>query len=86
MCTIISNNCSTKSQEMSDNSMNDEQRRAEMSRAGNEYFNSSGTNFQHLLPPQFFAQQMYYPYVNPYSHLTETNGNLAIHGYGSDGL
>ncbi|XP_028408398.1 diencephalon/mesencephalon homeobox protein 1-B-like [Dendronephthya gigantea] len=28
---------------------------------------------------------MYYPYVNPYSHLTEANGNLAIQGYGSDG-
>ena len=72
---------------MSDNSMNDEQRRAaEMSRVGSECFNSAGTNFQHLLPPQFFTQQMYYPYVNPYSHLTEANGNLAIHGYGSDGL
>jgi hypothetical protein len=63
---------------MSDNSGNDEVRRTEM----NECFNPA--NYQHLLPPQYFTQHMYYPYVNPYSHLTDEN--LAIHGYGSDGL
>ena len=68
---------------MSDNSINDELNRAEMMR--NDYFNSTGTNYQHLLQPQYFTQQMYYPYVNPYSHLTEANGNMVIHGYGSDG-
>lgn len=72
---------------MSDNSSNDELQRPEMTRAVcNDYFNPTAANYQHLLPPQYFTQQMYYPYVNPYSHLTETNGNLAIHGYGSDGL
>ena len=69
---------------MGDNSNNDELRR-EMLRASNEYFNPTAANYQHILPPQYFTQQMYYPYVNPYSHLTEANGNLAIQGYGSDG-
>jgi hypothetical protein len=77
----MSNNYPTKRQEMSDNS--DELR--EVMRVSNDYFRPT-TNYQHLLPPQYFTQQMCYPYVNPYSHLTEANGNLTIHGYGSDGL
>ena len=69
---------------MTDNSSNEEMRK-ELMRAS-EYFNTTATaNYQHLLTPQYFTQQMFYPYVNPYSHLTEANGNLAIHGYGSDG-
>ncbi|CAB3991227.1 paired box Pax-6 isoform X1 [Paramuricea clavata] len=76
----MSNNYPTKRQEMSDNS--GELR--EVMRVSNDYFQPT-TNYQHLLPPQYFAQHRYYPYVNPYSHLTEANGNLTIHGYGSDG-
>ena len=68
---------------MGDNSSNDDLRRAEVMRVNNDFISAAGVNYQHLLPPQYFTQQMYYPYVNPYSHLTD--GNLAIHGYGSDG-
>lgn len=51
----------------------------------NEYFAQANYQPGLIVPPHYFPQHLYYPYVNPYSHLTEANGNLSVHGYGSDG-
>lgn len=58
--------------------------RKETSQA-DEYFVQGNYPPGFVVPPRYFTQHLYYPYVNPYSHLTESNGNLSIHGYGSDG-